>query len=342
MNGSRFHVVVLGILSLLFQSACAQEPVDLEQMAKDAEPVAQSEYYTYYSRLPLNLHDRLMQVSEGYGGQGDTCLDTRSQAEQTAWNEAVAYYEARLARQRSFTKIKLGIRFYLIGMGDLDDELRSAVPDTLIQVLQAALPVYQACWWPEQDRINRAWIAELLPKAEAYEGEIRKRIEVFHQTEWPDARIPVDAVNFVSRQGANTTTGGDHIQVGVSNAGYQDYAALEMLFHEASHTIVGPRSGPSIEAINAAAESINIRMPRIFWHVVLFYTSGEATRQVLAEADVPYEQYMFTHGPMSHGTWAEWRPALEAEWQPYLEGDVDLQTAAHKLVDAVWAVEQAK
>lgn len=325
---------------LFIIGACAQAPVDLEQMAKDAEPVTSTPFFTFYSRMPLNLHDRLMEVSEGYAEASDACMTEQPKRDQEAWQEAVAYYTRRLANHRSsFTDIKLGIRYYLIGMGDIDADLRHAVPDTLIRMLQGAVPAYEACWWAAQDRANRGWIAEVMPKLEAHGETIQRRIEHFHQKEWPSQRIPVDAVNYVSRGGANTVRGGDHIQISVSNDGYQDYAALEMLYHEASHTIVGRRSGGSIQAINAAAQAQQIRMPGIFWHVVLFYTSGEATRQVLSEVGIPYEQYMFKHGPMSRGVWTQWRPALEAEWQPYLEGRVDLETAAHNLVAAIKKLE---
>src|SRR4029453_11906390 len=86
--------------------------------------------------------------------------------------------------------------------------------------------------------------------------------------------------------GAYTMTGkagGVITTMSCRDAGYQGFRALEMLLHESSHAVVSPSRGTVGAAIAAAATQRGIDPPRDLWHAVLFVTSGELTRRLLAE-----------------------------------------------------------
>ena len=54
------------------------------------------------------------------------------------------------------------------------------------------------------------------------------------------------------------------------------------------------------------------------WHVVLFYTTGEAVRRILADDGQPaYTPVLYAI--FARGTWTEYRQALESNWQPYVD-----------------------
>ena len=116
-----------------------------------------------------------------------------------------------------------------------------------------------------------------------------------------------------------------------------DFGALELLFHEASHTIVNPRSEGSIAALRRAAEAQGIALPKDLWHAVLFFTAGHAAQAVIrALWNAPYEPYMYSQGLFTRA-WPKWRAPLEQCWRPYLERERSLEQAAAQLVAAAAA-----
>ncbi len=92
----------------------------------------------------------------------------------------------------------------------LDPELRA--------VLSKAAPVY------------RSLLAN-------YGASMRKDIAAVYQTPWPPAPIRADVAAFAGPLGAYTTSEANHITISSTDKGYQGEAALEMLFHEASHLL---------------------------------------------------------------------------------------------------------
>ena len=64
---------------------------------------------------------------------------------------------------------------------------------------------------------------------------------------------------------------------------YQGMRALEMLLHESSHAVVSPNQGTVGTAIAAAAKKHDRQPPRDLWHAILFATSSELTRRILAD-----------------------------------------------------------
>ena len=138
--------------------------------------------------------------------------------------------------------------------------------------------------------------------------------------------IPVDVVSFASWAGANTIVAPNHVQMSSVDSGYQGLLALEMVFHETSHTTMGGVR----ERIAEASEALGVPVPNGLWHQVLFMTSGEVTRQVLAEANVSeFTAYMYENGLFRRA-----HERLEAHWLPHLHGERGVEEAMLGLVEA--------
>lgn len=75
-------------------------------------------------------------------------------------------------------------------------------------------------------------------------------------------------------------------------------------------------------------------MPRSLWHVVLFYTAGELTKQALAHRGVTYEAYLYKTGLFDRA-WPMYRPAIEAVLSDFIAGKRTREDMAHALVRAV-------
>jgi len=132
--------------------------------------------------------------------------------------------------------------------------------------------------------------------------------------------------------GANTiwlSPAGGHVLVSSTIA---DELALEIMFHEASHTLFAAgRGDPWPLALEGAAKELSVDLPRDLWHVVLFYLTGESICDMLADDCTPY---MVSQG-LWDGRWGQYRQAVEATLPAYLEGKADIDGAARALLRAL-------
>ena len=202
----------------------------------------------------------------------------------------------------------------------------------------AAAPAYEACRWEVQDTKNRRWIDEVIGRLAVHEETIAAWLEQLYQTPWHGLPLPVDVVPAALRTGASSiilSPAGGHILVSSLNEGNQAAAALEIVFHEASHTVAaGWRGDPLPRALDEAAEALGVPLPRDLWHVVLFYMTGETVRRVLSEAGEPeYTPYLY--GGLFERAWPEYQDPIERTWPAYLNDDRTLQEAATDLLQAI-------
>jgi len=194
----------------------------------------------------------------------------------------------------------------------------------LAAALREAAPVYREVWWPTHDRQNRAWIAATRARLDRDGACLMRREAALFRRPWPDAPVPVEASVYATWFGAYTTL--DPLQITVSSAsvGTQGANGLEVLLHEAGHTILGAVDS----ALTASAARQHRRLPSEMSHLVLFYTAGALVRSVDHE-HVPYAQ--------AFGIWRQNAAArryfgiLERAWWPYLDGSIDFGSA----IDAV-------
>lgn len=91
---------------------------------------------------------------------------------------------------------------------------------------------------------------------------------------------------------------------------------------------------PVRHSLESAASAADFRLPGEVWHVVLFYTTGEAVRRLLDERGQPGYTPM-VYELFGRGIWAKYREALENNWRPYIDGKRSLGEAAASLIEAV-------
>ncbi len=89
------------------------------------------------------------------------------------------------------------------------------------------------------------------------------------------------------------------VTVSSRHDGNQGPAALEAVFHEASHVLVGGLMRQLEDAFRARGEDA----PATLWHALLFFTTGEVLRRQLPEGYVPYAyaRSLYARDP----TWAK-------------------------------------
>ncbi len=316
---------IIGICGVLSHAQAPWPAVD-----RTTALIAATRLFAFHSDPLVNLHDFLyarMRVQ----GQIDAragCLAAIPPAERDAFERVRGYYESELSKRQWSDDLIVTIRYRLAGL-----PTTGAAPgaSNAIAQLAAAMPAYRQCWWPAHDARNRAWIAELVPRLVAHEEPVRERLTRLYQGEWR-APIAVDVVSTASPVGANSLGDPDHILISSADLGYQNYYSLEMIFHEASHSLVGPGRGAVWRALDEARKELQIKqLPAQLWHGIIFYTAGTVVQARLAERGLGVHQLYMHRGD---GVFPQFHTALQQHWPPYLEGQVSLQEAARRLVAA--------
>jgi hypothetical protein len=307
----------------------------VDTLTEEDAPVTRTARFELYSRFEFNLHDRLRQWAVLDDRSGAACLAGVSNADREGWDRAVTAFQA-LRPDVVPPRLELRLRYALFRPDDGSmDESLGVVPTWYRPALAAGGSAYRRCWWQDDDRRNRDWIVTLTARLIRSETDLARRLEAAHRVSLPTERIPIDVVPTVDYSGANTVVHPHHILMSSTQPGYGGFGGLELVFHEASHTVVNPGSDGSSAALRHAAEKQGVPLPRDLWHVVLFFTAGDATKKTVREIwGEPYQQYLYGSG-LFQRAWPQWREPLERAWQPYLDGRTSLEAAASELVAAV-------
>lgn len=343
-----------------------------------ARPQADSLYgplpvFELHSGFWLNLHHALYQEARQQRGAppiGATPKSSKSAkpvlqtapaaktpltaAEQRAWDDAVSYYAATYADKDLLFSTELILLKNQLGDFETCDELSGAkkktcdagLPTKLTHILEAAAPVYRAHYWAADDRANRAWVKRVAPLVTEQGVGISHRLADIYQTRWPTEKIRVDVVRFANWAGAYTTLDPLRVTISSTDPRNQDAAALEVLFHEASHGIAQPVE----EAIARECRQREKPIPRDLWHALIFYTTGEVIKPILdatpdgkgsasqdgadPSTNSQYTPYAKREGLYQRG-WENYLQLLTLYWQPYLNGSVTFDNAIAHMVSAL-------
>jgi len=320
---------------LTLEAAPAAGPTEARQ------PVLETPWFRFYSDFDVNLYDAVLTAATARRREqpdplhGD-CFASLVQEERSAWDAAVVYYAETVAATGDFSRERFIVRTRLAGFApELDDDDRRDLALSLL-FLDAASRAYRACGWPDQDAANRRWIGELRGRLERHADTIGRRLEEVYGARWRHLPIEVDVVGTAGWSGADTIairSVPTHTQISSRNPGYQGAAALEMIFHEASHELVTPHNGPIAELLAAVAAEAGVGVDRNLWHALLFVTTGEVARSVLeAAGEGPYEPVA---NDVFRGDWKPLYAPLVAHWLPFVRGETERRKAARELVVAL-------
>lgn len=319
--------------------------------AEEGGPVLTTPHFAFHSDLATNLNDALIAAGAArndgepelfHAGAEAPCFAELPPSLRSAWDRAVDWYAEIVSPADSFARQQYLLRLDLAGVGEeVEDDLRTRrYLDIARGFRAAASPAYEECRWATQDAENRRWIEELAPRLAAHEATIARRLEELYRKRWTGLPLRVDLVHTVSWSGANSTfpgAAGGHLLV--STSAYRGPAALEIVFHEASHGLA-LRGDPLMKALADAAAALDVPSTGDLWHVVLFHTTGETVRRTLAAAGEPGYTVML-EGIFARGAWLPYREAVEAVWPGYLAGERTLEEAAAAVIRALGPPEDA-
>jgi hypothetical protein len=303
--------------------------------------------FEFHSGFWINLHHFLYEqallrkqaANSAQAAKSPTDLKNQLSSEQRQqWDSALDYYtKTMIKRDLTHDDEMIAINDQLGAAEGASDLSRSGLSNDLIKILESVAPIYRARWWPQHDRANRFWIAVVTPMVQQFSRTLISQLTSAYKAKWPTDLIRVDVVEYANWAGAYTTFDRRdkvHITISSPDPGNQSFAALEILFHESSHWMVGPRNGSVAKAIARESQAKNKPIPDGLWHAIIFYTTGEFTRRNLSEYGVSDYKPVGYNGLYARA-WPKLLRPLELYWQPYLEGKVDFDKAMSNLIDAL-------
>lgn len=278
-----------------------------------------------------SLHHELHAVARPRPAPASAASEEMPEAARTGWSRGVEAYRP-LARRSLLLDEGLAALGAVLSPLDDDSSLEKVpIAPAVAAALEAAAPAYRLAGWPSHQREAQMFIEQVTPLVERHGAAIAAPLAALYGARW-EGLVPVDVVRDAGPPGnAHTTTRPRaHVTIAATDPRHQGLAALEVLFHEASHGW----DATVEDELTRAARSEGRVIPRDLWHAVLFFTAGELTRRTLAAAGTDYVPYAVAQG-MSTGIYAEVWPAVVAAWTPWLDGRGTRAGAAVELVRAV-------
>lgn len=298
------------------------------EVAPVAAPAAARPLFDFHVGFWVNLHQRLYAES-GVRPVPDP-LRASAAEDQAAWDAAIALYRRRYPERGLLTLLshdELARLNHQLGSVEAAPDLSaSEVAPELRAALESAASVYRRHQWPADEQAGHAFVARVQPLVARSGPPLSSQLARVYQTPWPTSPVRVEVARYAGPVGAYTD---DRITMAARDPRHAGDAALEILFHEASHLLAGPLDGLIAEACAASGRPT----PPTLWHAILFYMTGELVRRELGPDYVPYAE---RNGLWSRGQdWTAYQQLLTRFVPEYLDGKQTLRATIDQIVAAL-------
>src|SRR5262245_51913268 len=313
------------------------DPIAAAQQRGGGGAVVTTPHFAFFSDLDTNVNDAIIaaavarranQADPLTGGSDGTCVDRLAASDREGWTRAVDYYLA--GKSTSLQRVLLRLELAgLVQREGVSDASNRAFLEEVASIRAAATPAYRQCRWAAQDARNRRWIDGVKPLLARHETALGQQLPEVFKTPWAGLPFRVDVVEYALPTGGNSASPDFptiHIYVSSTNAGNQGSAALEVVFHEATHALSTPDT-PLAKTIASADRDASVTPPRDIVHQVHFFMTGEAVRRAMAGAGESYTPYLYAMKLFSDS----FREAASRIWPAYMDGKRTLEEAAADL-----------
>ena len=244
------------------------------------------------------------------------------------WLTAIEYYRKNLISKDLLMDADMETLKNILEDKENDKLLEDTeLPVELKSILNSVSDSYKTFYWKQQDQDNKFWIEKIKPLVQMYGDTLIAELQTKYLMRWPEKPIRVDVTNYANWTGAYTSLYPNRITISSIDSRNQKLAALEVLFHEASHIIIDTVRTTLTEICR---RSNKLLPKRDLWHAILFYTTGEIIKGHLKQY-IPYAY----QNELWNRAWPMYINYLDKDWQPYLKGEIPLNIAIARLVTDV-------
>lgn len=308
------------LVSLLL---AAQTPSAIYRFETDGFWLNLHHFLYVLGRVEAKMPDITREAVAGAPADEAGGLALLSEAERQAWRDAVALYAKGLSRQDTvFDDALVTVTNTMRRAAEASSAATLKIDAALAAALDRAAPIYRKAWWPRHRDGNRAWLQSMQDPLKQYGPPLLAYVARAYQEPWMTGGFPVQISAWSNWAGAYSTSE-SLLVIGTRNKGNAGLHGFEIMFHEAMH-----QWDEEIYArMTSIAKANNLKIPNQLSHAMIFYTTGEAMRTVVA-THVPYADV----AGIWKGRMGAFKPALDAHWKPYLDGKGTLDDALSALL----------
>ncbi|MCJ8321541.1 MAG: hypothetical protein MJK12_18040 [Colwellia sp.] len=328
-----FYLLSLSVFFYLPDAFAEQKPLLIENRSVANANIVSG--FQFQSSKWLNLHHFLYDRARTTKGIDVGANNTELSDENSkTLKAAIEFYKKEYVKrsllfddQLSLIKTQLSQTKYLVN----NQLSNNKIPSILLNHLNAVAPLYQENFWDRHHNENTVWINKANTLLAKHGKIIQDKLEKIFQHKLYITPIKYDIV-YAPAYWAGAYTMDGHAVITSSRADYQGLAALEMVFHEATH---GKILRPMQTEIKQLEQSFHYIHEKQLWHALQFYTVGEVVKTSLAQHGIAgYQPYAYKNG-LYNRSWAKYEPLIVKFWQPYIEGKTNMKLALQEILSAL-------
>ncbi|MCB0722174.1 MAG: hypothetical protein KDC42_07710 [Ignavibacteriae bacterium] len=287
-----------------------------------------------YSSYWLNMHHFLYQTADKSSLYkfntwkiDSTIINQLPETDRTILNNTLDYYsDNMIMRHLLFSDTMYAIKNWLITL-PCDENL----PDTFFvdgftEILNSFDPVYRKYFWETHNKINTDRWNKQSEIIKSIEPALIDEISKYAKKDFPD-RIRVDLTAYSNSLGGYTTEVPPHVILSSDYIYTQGTQWIELIFHEASHTIMSTEGEINKELVRISAE-LDKKLPGQYWHAIQFYLVGRIVQKILASKGIEHEIFMFENDVFTRYLKKYFTNNLDL----YLDGSLTLEKALKNII----------
>ena len=275
----------------------------------------------FHNDIRINAHTFLIEVALGSKELPKEIKDKKETI------EAVNAYSAIVSSPRFHLLFSNNEVAELTSILINSNSLKGSHCPSLCSTLLKFIPIFEASSWNLIHSENEQWIQNSNELLKKYGSKIESQLTEYFGTQLIPKLHNIYVVENINK-GATTSGRKPLTIMSSTNSEYQNFNALEMIYHEVAHTYATSRDGAFRGAIKEVFGGELV--PRDFWHVIHFYTVGFTVKKVLSEEGLNYKTYAYSYG-LYTGRWSESAELIEKYWISYLEGRKTMKEALYDM-----------
>ena len=318
--------------------------ITLCAVAQKPKILGETQYFQFHTNYWFNLHHFLQLEALLQETQDSTLISSEqlarlNETEREELDAAVAFYREQLLKEDlRMSPYQSSFKEWI---SQQEDGVLQSPPESMlthVKVLESVSPLYKTYIWPKHKSTIHQHLESQLAGIQQMEHKVAKLLEELTLAYWQRERIRVDVCYYGKSTSWNlrnrpyTSTDPTHVVMNVDGEENEPYGNwLELLFHEASHHLIGANTGFVAGTIKDVCRVRGAKTPRGLWHAYLFYFSGKVVQNELPSLGInDYQLYM-----QRNGVFRRYFPLLELHLPLYMAGEKTLAEVTVAIVDGL-------
>ncbi|WP_425392381.1 hypothetical protein [Ekhidna sp.] len=294
-----------------------------------------SKYYQFSVNYWFNMHHFLW--LESFMNQELDSTLISLEIDENSKNElskALAYYKTYL------TKEDLRLSEYQTAFKNWitqDENTLDIIPTEFVEhfkILTEFSPTYQALFWKSHLEACTKVLDENISIIRNTEEKYVDRITKLTRQFWDFEPIKVDVTFYAKSSTWNprnrpyTSIFPTHVVMNASGENEVPGNWVELLYHESAHHLILGSSYFIGGTIKDVTEVKGLKPTRQLWHVILFYLTGEVSKNLLQDHGITYpETYM-----QRNNVFGRYHQLIEKHFRPYLTRESTLAESVENFI----------